>query len=311
MRRLVIVLALGLGLALPAEAVAPLVLLAHKMVRQIVQDVVKNMARNLLAEAAGPCKTAIAEGGVGSARTLTGLAGGRSAVPSVPGMPSVPGLPQMAGTPSVPAVPFLPGTGTIGAGVSMAARTGGVGIPTVSSPDQLPSLAGGMPGGMPPQFADQMARAQAARDRGGQMPSTEQMNGYMQQMQQAMAQGPLSAAEADELADTMLEFAKVFPDQLKCTPEETSAMIKATAVTPMGGILRPVLDSLRQTKQRLAEAREAFAKMSPEERSEYVQTMAADIRGYDAQNKAVFLKMIDANFFGMPEDMRAQLKALL
>lgn len=51
--------------------------------------------------------------------------------------------------------------------------------------------------------------------------------------------------------------------------------------------------------------------MSEAERSDYIETMAADYRGWDAEHKKAFAGMVQTNFLGMPDTMQTQLLARL
>jgi hypothetical protein len=51
--------------------------------------------------------------------------------------------------------------------------------------------------------------------------------------------------------------------------------------------------------------------MPEAERSEYVETMAAEFRGWDKDNKQALLGMVETNFLGMPDTMKTQLLARL
>jgi len=64
-------------------------------------------------------------------------------------------------------------------------------------------------------------------------------------------------------------------------------------------------------QQKLYEARATFAKMPAAERGEYVETMAAEFRGWDKDNKQALLGMVETNFLGMPDTMKTQLLARL
>jgi hypothetical protein len=60
-------------------------------------------------------------------------------------------------------------------------------------------------------------------------------------------------------------------------------------------------------QKNLDEARDTFAKMPEPERSEYVETMAAEFRGWDKENRQALLGMVETNFLGMPDTMKTQL----
>ena len=72
-----------------------------------------------------------------------------------------------------------------------------------------------------------------------------------------------------------------------------------------------MLGSMRDMQKKLDEARATFAKMPEAERIEYVETMAAEFRGWDKDNKQALLGMVETNFLGMPDTMKTQLLARL
>jgi len=70
----VIVVLLALTLACyPARAVAPLVLIAREIVKQIIFDFVEARVEDAIRASFGPCKADLAEDAVAQSRTLTGL----------------------------------------------------------------------------------------------------------------------------------------------------------------------------------------------------------------------------------------------
>ena len=64
-------------------------------------------------------------------------------------------------------------------------------------------------------------------------------------------------------------------------------------------------------QRKLDEAQATFARMSEQERGEYVETMATEFRGWDKQNRQALLGMVETNFLGMPDTMQTQLLARL
>jgi hypothetical protein len=98
----------------------------------------------------------------------------------------------------------------------------------------------------------------------------------------------------------------------QCKPGELKMVIQQALDSPMtGGVLRMMLGSMRDMQKKLDEARATFAKMPETERSEYVETMAAEFRGWDKDNKQALLGMVETNFLGMPDTMKTQLLARL
>src|SRR3989344_4184302 len=89
------------------------------------------------------------------------------------------------------------------------------------------------------------------------------------------------------------------------------ACIRSGQPSRCGGVLRMMLGSMRDMQKKLDEARDTFAKMPEAERSEYVETMAAEFRGWDKDNKQALLGMVKTNFLGMPDTMKTHLPARL
>lgn len=185
-----------------------------------------------------------------------------------------------------------------------AARSPG----TAMAGGAMPSMPGMGTGMSDAQMKDMMAR----------VPGGQGMQGGMAGLPpEAMAmmkdQTPLSKAEAEELGTLMENMSAAAPSMAnKCKPGEMKQMVEMSANTPgASGPMRMMLTSLRKAQAQIDEARATFAKMSDAERSDYVETMAAEYRGWDAENKKAFLGMIQTNFLGMPETMRTQLLARL
>jgi hypothetical protein len=258
----------------PALAVGPFALLAKDIVKSIVRNFVEGQVNQMLATA-GPCGTSIA--GMGA---LPGMLRGGA-------MPSLTGL----------------------AGSTMG------GVPGVGG---MPTMGGAMPPGMTKMMEKQMEQAQAAmaKENAGAGSGTQgnaAMPDVAAMMQGMQGQAPLSREEVDELATLMENMSKAAPSvTTKCKPGDMKLVLQTAVDSPMvGGVLRMMLGPMRDAQRQIDEARETFAKMPESERSEYVETMAAEYRGWDKQNKQAFLGMIETNFLGMPETMKTQLLARL
>jgi len=280
-------------LSLPAQAIGPLAFLAKDLVKNIVRSFVEGQIDKMLASA-GPCGLPIAGPGAGG---LAGMLGGRGAMP---GLSSMPGAGKM------------PLSGAAG-----AARG------TLPS---MPGMGGGMaiPPGMEGMMKDQMAQAQAmmAKEQavhGADVEDKESLGkpGAMPDMatvMQAMQEGePLTSAEVDELATLLERMSTAMPSAApQCKPGELKTVLQQASDSPMtGGVLRMMLGPMRDMQQKLDEARDTFAKMPEAERGEYVETMAAEFRGWDKDNKQALLGMVETNFLGMPDTMKTQLLARL
>lgn len=281
MKRIGACLLLLILFSLPVQAIGPLAFMAKDLVKSIVQNFVEGQVDKMLASG-GPCGLPLGGPGVSG---LANMARGRGG---------------------------MPGTGAAGAAKSA-----------------LPSMTG-MPGGMtiPPgmegMMKDQMAQAQAmmAKEQAkrGANPGDKENLGQpgtmpdMAKAMKAMQEGPpLTSAEVDELATLLERMSTAMPSAVpQCKPGELKTVLHQAADSPMsGGMLRMMLEPMRDMQKKLDEARATFAKMPEAERNEYVETMAAEFRGWDKENKKAMLGMVETNFLGMPETMKTQLLARL
>jgi len=280
-------------LSLPAQATGPLAFLAKDLVKGIVRSFVEGQIDKMLASA-GPCGLPIAGPGAGG---LAGMLGGRGAMP---------GLSSMRGAGKMP-------------------LSGAAGAAKGTLPS-MPGVGGGMaiPPGMEGMMKEQMAQAQAMmakeqaehgadvqdKESPGSPGAVPDMATAMQAMQDSP---PLTSAEVDELATLLERMATAMPSAApQCKPGELKTVLQQASDSPMGGgVLRMMLGSMRDMQKNLDEARATFAKMPEAERSEYVETMAAEFRGWDKDNKQALLGMVKTNFLGMPDTMKTQLLARL
>ena len=280
-------------LSLPAQAIGPLAFLAKDLVKGIVRSFVEGQIDKMLASA-GPCGLPIAGPGAGG---LAGMLGGRGAMP---GLSSMRGAGRMS--------------------LSGAAGAAKGALPS------MPGMGGGaaMPPGMEGMMKDQMAQAQAmmAKEQakhGADVEDKESLGkpGAMPDMatvMQAMQEGePLTSAEVDELGTLLERMSTAMPSATpQCKPGELKTVLQQASDSPMtGGMLRMMLEPMRDMQKKLDEARDTFAKMPEAERGEYVETMAAEFRGWDKDNKQALLGMVETNFLGMPDTMKTQLLARL
>ena len=277
-------------LSLPAQAIGPLAFLAKDLVKGIVKSFVEGQIDKMLASA-GPCGLPIAGPGAGG---ITGMLGGRG---------TMPGLSSMRGAGKMP-------------------RSGAAGASKGALP-AMPDMGGGMaiPPGMEGMMKDQMAQAQAMMAKEQAKHGTDVQDkegigspGAMPDMATAMQEGePLTSAEVDELATLLERMSTAMPSAApQCKPGELKTVLQQASDSPMtGGVLRMMLGSMRDMQKKLDEARATFAKMPEAERSEYVETMAAEFRGWDKDNKQALLGMVETNFLGMPDTMKTQLLARL
>jgi len=280
-------------LSLPAQAIGPLAFLAKDLVKNIVRSFVEGQIDKMLASA-GPCGLPIAGPGAGG---IAGMLGGGGAMP---GLRSIPGGGKMS----------LSGS----AGAAKGA------LPST------PGMGGGMaiPPGMEGMRKDQMGQAQAMMakeqaEHGADVEDKESLGSPgtapdMATAMQAMQEGePLTSAEVDELATLLEQMSTAMPSAApQCKPGELKTVLQQASDSPMtGGVLRMMLGSMRDMQKKLDEARATFANMPEAERGEYVETMAAEFRGWDKDNKQALLGMVETNFLGMPDTMKTQLLARL
>src|SRR3970040_2023087 len=273
-------------LSLPAQAIGPLAFLAKDLVKNIVRSFVEGQIDKMLARA-GPCGLPIAGPGVGG---VARMLGGRVAMPGL--------------------------CSRLGAGEIPLKGAAGAAKGTLPS---MPGMGGGMaiPPGMEGMMKDQMAQAQAMMakeqaERGADVQDNEGLGtpGAMPDVaktMQAMQEGPpLTSAEVDELATLLDRMSTAMPSAApKCKPGELKTVLQRASDSPMGGgVLRMLLASMRDMQQNLDEARDTFAKMPEPERSEYVETMAAEFRGWGKDNRQALLGMVESNFLGMPDTMQ-------
>jgi hypothetical protein len=302
-------------LALPAQAVAPLAFLAKEIVKSIVRSFIEDRLNQMLATA-GPCGVSIA--GESGLAGLAGMLGGRGSMPgvgSIPGMASMPAIPGIgaAAKGAIPSVPGLSGAGAALRGVAppeqMAAAMGVAGVSGMSGAALPPGMAEMMKGQMAQLQATAKEQGERGEGRGTQV-SQQDMAKAMQAMQDPT---PLSAAEADELGTLLERMASAMPSAAQqCAPGEMKALMQTMAGSPMGGgIMRMMLGAMREMQQKLDEARATFASMPEDQRSEYLETMAAEYRGWDKESRQALLGMVETNFLGMPETMKTQLLARL
>jgi hypothetical protein len=214
----------------------------------------------------------------------------------------------------MPSLGSIPGAGKLPLSGAAGAARGGLPV--------MPGMPGGMaiPPGMEGMMKDQMAQAQAMMakeqaERGADVQDNQGLGtpGAMPDMaktMQAMQEGPpLTSAEVEELATLLERMSTAMPSAApKCKPGELKTVLQRASDSPMGGgVLRMMLSSMRDMQKNLDEARATFAKMTELERGEYVETMAAEFRGWDKENRQALLGMVESNFLGMPDTMKTQL----
>lgn len=342
---LLLSLCLSLALVPPAQAFDPVTLIAKEIVKSLVKDFIRSQVMGALEAQLGPCRMAVARMGVGPDAALVKgtemaldrglggidkLLGGPAAIPSLPqgapdmsAMQGMQGMPQMAGMPDlaalqkmqgmpgmagVPQMPNMPGLPNM---PSMPGMPAGMSMPGMPTTAMMGMGGGGMSAPMQAQMQQQMQALMGSSALGANMPATppEQM-AMIQQMQTA---APLTQVEAAELGDHMGRLASAFPDQAPCSPAEIkyTMSVLPMMMPGMSGAMRPVLDSMRKMDLSFAEARKTFASMTPGARKEYVELTVSQLQEMDAEERKAFQGLLRADFFGMPEDMRAEIGAAL
>ena len=332
----------------PSSAVGPLVLVAKQIVQGFVKDFIEQRIDQAIRASFGPCKADLAEAAVATRRSLTGGIGG-GGVPGLGALGALGGLGSAgaalrAGVPGQGGVLAnagaaaaalqaptggMPGTGaaTLGAATPLAgmgATASGAGSGAGMLPGMLPGMPGmpGMPGaallsGMPgmPGAANALGSMAAVGAGGG-----ADMAGAMAMLQQMMSAPPLTDAEFDDFVRRLERFGKVaesIEPGIGCSADDYRRMLGTvrTAGGPMsgmgGGMLRMMHTTLLDAEQRLAETATMFEQMTPEDRAETVESLAADLRSGPPEGRRATLAMVDAGMLKMPPDMAAALRARL
>lgn len=286
MKRILVAASILILLAAPAQAALPLAFFAKQIIQEIVKDFIQSELTALVRQSLGPCKSMLADMGVGAAGTIQGLvSGARGGL-----IPGVPGLPSM------PTMPGLPG--------ALGAVPGGMPMASMDSPE----VRRAMENMLGSQTIDPATRAQMMQAmQGGNLPG---MQGGIAGMQNAT---PLSTEEVDELVTRLVAFSEAVPDQpLPCSPGELKLVFNMSASMPMvSGPFRMMLDQFRAIDPRLAEARETFAKMSSAEQAEAVDLMLADAPSMSAEQRKQFAGFLQSDLLGLPATVRNELGARL
>ena len=267
-------------LAAPAQAVLPLAFLAKQIVQQVMKDFVKSELNSMVRQALGPCKSMLADMGVGAAGTIQSLVSGGASIPSM----------LAGGMPSMPGSAGMPGGMPAGMDEAMRARMMG----------SMPAMPAGMldmPG------MDPAMRAQIMQMMGG-------TPGGMPGMASAP---PLSSEEVDELVTRLAKFSKAMPDNpLPCSPEELKLVFNTSASTPMmSGPFRMMLTAFRGMDERFKEVEETFAKMSSAEQAEAVDLMVADANAMSAEDRKQLASFLQSDVIPLPAAVREQLRIRL
>jgi hypothetical protein len=272
MKRLLFAASILILLAVPAQAALPLALIAKQIIKQVVKDFIESELTALVRQSLGPCKSMLADMGVGAAGTIQGV---------------VSGARGMAGG-SIPGVAGLPG--------AVGAVPGGMDAVSMASPEARRAMEG-MLGA---QGIDPATHAQIMQHIQGGIPgmesatplSTEEVDELVTRLV------ALSKAMPDQA--------------LPCPPEELKLVFNMTASMPMvSGPFRMMLEQFRAMDQRFAEVQETFAKMSDAERAEAVDLMVADVPSMSAEERKQFAGFFQSDLLGLPASVREQLLARL
>jgi hypothetical protein len=271
-------------LAAPVQAALPLAFFAKQIIQSVVKDFVKSQLTSMVRESLGPCKSMLADMGVGAAGTIQGLVSGARGM-SIPsmlggGMPSMPGV----GMPGMPGAAGMPAEMEAG----MRAR-------------MMESMPPGMLDNMPGM--DPAMRAQVMQMMGG-------MPGGIPGMGSAP---PLSNEEVDELVTRLAAFSKAMPENpLPCPPEELKLVFNMSASMPMmNGPFRMMLTAFRGMDERFKEVEETFAKMSSAEQAEAVDLMVKDAASMSPEDRKQLASFLQSDLMPLPAAVREQLRIRL
>ena len=269
--------------------------------------------------------------GAGAALPGDGIPAGLPQVPGMPaGMPGATGMPDLSNLPAA-----MGGAGGMGNLPSMPSMPAGMAMPDLSAMGLPGAMAGSLPAQMPGGMGGtlQGAATQRVRDMaamsggggdlaalgapGGAMAGSPDQMAMVQQMMMRMQQSPpMTAAETAEMGDRMVTMAEMFgeliPAEQRCSPEDTRTSIRIAASMPMAsGAMKMMLDSFRQMDGSMAQSRATFAQMSPEARQEFVDSALADYRAMGPDERQAYALMVKGNYFGMPDDLRTQVRAAI
>jgi hypothetical protein len=267
-------------LAAPVEAALPLAFFAKQIIQSVVKDFVKSEFNSMVRQALGPCKSMLADMGVGTVGTIQSLVSGGASIPSM----------LAGGMPSMPGSAGMPGGMPAGMDEAMRARM-------MQTMPQMPAGMLDMPG------MDPAMRAQVMQMMSGGMPGMG-----------SPAPEPLSTEEVDELVTRLAAFSKAMPDNpLPCSPEDLKLVfnMSATSMPMMSGSFRMMLTAFRGMDERFKEVEETFAKMSSAEQAEAVDLMVADAQSMSAADRKQLASFLQSDVIPLPAAVREQLRIRL
>lgn len=313
--RVLAAILLSLCCAQPGAAL-PLALLGQEIVRSIVRSLVEDAIHSSLIAALGPCDGALASGALTGAQALLDSRGPVPAMPALPtGMAAVPSA--LLSTPSVPG-----GQAVAGASSALGAVAGagalGAGVGALPLGNLLGDLQAQMRKAaeeerqavLRERRADQKKRGLTAEqvEAEDRQAAQEELRDAEQMVAMLRDSRPLSAAELDEFVDHYARFAKLSSDAPQCSPGSLRRVLAPTMVLPMAAApIRMMLGSLRELDKEMAEARRTFAAMTPDDREDFVQQMAAQFEEWSDEEREGFAALVRADALGMPQAMRDEL----
>lgn len=274
LRRSLVAAAVLAGLALPAQALAPaILLLVQQMVQQsatsMLKDTLLNSIRGMGCKGIALANALTALDARGGARTALGA--GLPQLPAGMAMPQLPPgmvMPQLPPGASMPGMPGLP----TGAGVSPALMAQMTAL--MSAGASMPAGTSAVPG-------------QVALPPG---------------LQQAMGR-PLSPTETVQTIDALHELG-FLPQALQAELKECMVLVPA-AVPALGmgmGMMQPMIPQLRQ-------AREQLHALRPSEQDEVADALAQEMRTLGTDERAALMEHLDTGFF--PARVSAGVKSRL
>jgi hypothetical protein len=321
MRRLAVAILLIAGCG-SLEAALPLALLGKQIVQSLVEAIVEDAIHASLRAVLGPCDGALASAAL---TNLHSVVGNRGTVPALPaGTPSLPaGMAGAAGASSGAAgAGALAGVGTAIAGP--AALSGPMGDLAADMASSL-GMGGGAAGFSPPirqmieeSREEELRERRADQKERGLTPAqieAEDRQIAKQQLRDAedmvamlREPKPLSSAEIDELVAIYERFAKLAPDDARCSPESLRRVLAPAMVLPMtAGPIRMMLRSFSEIDKEMSEARRTFAAMTPQDRADFVREMSDQIEDWSEVDRQAFASLLRANPFDMPLPLRDEL----
>ncbi len=299
----------------PTQAAGPLVLLVKQAVQKMVVSFVEDRIADGIRASFGPCKQDLANDAIESSRAVT-----RLIVPTGPSVlgAAAGGLPGAAQA----AQSVRESVGAAGALGPGATRV----IELAQTKDRIEQSVGKDAAAIVARSHD-LLQGSVASHSSDQLSAAGEIQGAMAQMQAMMNAPPLTPAESIELSQMLERVGKVaeavHPGTPACSAADYQrqfARVTVAGADPrMGGMvssmtagmLRMMHTSFKKMSQETAETEALFARMTPQDRVDYVESTVADLKDAPPLARRAMMAMLDAGLVAAPDDVRAALKKRL